>query len=141
MRGKKYNKFHNVLTHSTVNCIKLKDQIQDSINEGKIQFETATSVNVAMVDFSPEKRNRRRPTLGLLLTKAGEEEELTLKKAKSTPKASAIVLCSKCMVECEILVSYDELENSFKFHPKANPVLRSPRENFQLASHKHIRSQ
>lgn len=27
MRGKKYCKFHNVWTHSTTSCIKLKDQI------------------------------------------------------------------------------------------------------------------
>lgn len=36
MRGKTYCKFHNVWTYSTASCIKLKDQIQDWINEGKI---------------------------------------------------------------------------------------------------------
>jgi hypothetical protein len=66
MRGKHYCKFHNVWTHTTASCIKLKDQIQEWINEGKIQFEAAANVEVAMVEFNQAKRNRRRPTLELV---------------------------------------------------------------------------
>lgn len=95
MRGKKDFKFHNVWTHSTTSCIKLKYQIQEWINKGIIQFETAAGVNVAMVEFSQEKRNRRRLTLELLPTKAEEEEEPTPKKAKPTLEASRVVSCSR----------------------------------------------
>lgn len=48
LRGRKYCKFHNTWTHSTVSCVKLKDQIQDWINEGKIQFEPAANVEVEL---------------------------------------------------------------------------------------------
>lgn len=130
MGGKQYCKFHNVWTHATASCVRLKDQIQEWINEGKIQFEAAADVEVAMVEFNQDKQNRRRPTLDLLTTKAGEEEEHIPKKAKPTPEASAVVLCSRCKVQCGIPVSYEEFKNSFKFHPKANPALRSPPENF-----------
>jgi hypothetical protein len=93
-----------------------------------------------VVEFDQQKRNRRRPTLELVTTKAGEEEEPVPKKAKPTPAASTVVLFSHCKVECGIPVNYEEFENAFKFHPKAEPPLRSPLENFQPVSPKHVRS-
>lgn len=96
---------------------------------------------MAMVEFSQERKNKRRPTLELATTKTGEDEEPVPKKAKPTPEGSTVVLCSRCKVECGILVSYEEFENSFEFHPRSEPALRSPLENFQLASRKHVRSQ
>lgn len=56
-------------------------------------------------------------------------------------EASTVVLCSRCKVECEILVSYEEFESSFKFHPKSDPAVRSPPKKFQPASPKHVHSQ
>lgn len=141
MRGKNYCKFHNVWTHSTASCVKLKDQIQEWTNEGRIQFEVVANATVAMVELYRDKRNRRKPTLELLASKPKEKEEPVLKKAKPTPEASTVVLCSRCKVECGIPVSYAEFEDSFKFHPKSAPVMRSPPEHFQPASPKHVRSQ
>lgn len=80
-------------------------------------------------------------TLDLVTTKAEEEAEPVTKKAKPTPAASTVVLCLQCKVEYGIPVSYEEFENSFKFHPKSDPALRSPPENFQPASPKQVRSQ
>lgn len=93
MQGREYCKFHNVWTHNTASCIKMKDQIQVWINEGKIQFEMAAHVNVVMVEVSQEKKSKRRPTVELVTRKSREEEEPIPKKAKPTPEASAVVLC------------------------------------------------
>lgn len=93
------------------------------------------------MEVDQQKQNRRRPTLELVTTKAEGEIEPVGKKAKPTPVASTVVLCSHCKVECGIPVSYEEFENSFKFHPKSDPALRSPPENFQPVSPKQVRSQ
>src|SRR5450756_780339 len=68
----------------------------------------------------------KRQTLELTTSKPEEKEEPIPKKVKPTPEASTVVLCSRCKVECGIPVSYEEFENSFKFHPKADPASRSP---------------
>lgn len=75
-RGRTYYKFHNAWTHNIASCVKLKDQIQEWINEGRIQFKAAANINVAMIDFSQEKKNIRRPTLELLTSKAKEGKNL-----------------------------------------------------------------
>lgn len=129
MWGKAYCKFHNVSTHITASCIKLKDHIQELVNEGRIQFEATTNATIAVIKFSSEQKHRRKPTLELLTLRPKEEEPIP-NKAKPTLKASAAVLCSRCKVECIILVSYEEFENSFKFHPKLAHELHSPPKNF-----------
>lgn len=74
MRGKKYFKFHNVWTYNTASCVKLKDQIQEWVNEGRIQFEIAANTTVAMVELNHDKKNIRKLTLELLTSRPEEEE-------------------------------------------------------------------
>lgn len=104
----------------------MKEQIQGWINEGIIQFEVAANTTVVMVEVSHNKKNRRKPTLELLTSRPEEKDEPTPKKAKPSLEASTMVLCSQCKVDCGIPVSYAEFEDSFKFHPKSDPALRSP---------------
>src|SRR5450756_2670502 len=47
----------------------------------------------------------KRQTLELTTSKPEEKEEPIPKKAKPTPEASTVVLCSRCKVECGIPVS------------------------------------
>ena len=51
LKGKKYCKFHNMWNHNTSNCIKMKDQIQIWLNNGRIQVEGEKTA--ALVDSDP----------------------------------------------------------------------------------------
>ena len=68
-------------------------------------------------------------------------ERVDTKITKPIPEASAVVLCSRCKVECGVPVSYEEFEETVATPAKLISDLRSPPENFQPASPKHVRSQ
>ncbi|XP_062026471.1 uncharacterized protein LOC133742807 [Rosa rugosa] len=110
LKGKKYCKFHNLWNHNTVDCVKLKDQIQVWLNNGSLQVEAPTTAaalvdlnpfpdtGINMVDVNWTRQSRRKPTLDLN-TKGGEEkydEDETPAKTKAKPvgQASSVVLCS-----------------------------------------------
>lgn len=91
IKGKMYCKFHNVWTHNTASCLKLKDQIQEWIDQGRIQFEIATNATIVVIEFSREKKNKRKHILELLTSSHEEEEEPVQKKAKPIPEATSVV--------------------------------------------------
>jgi hypothetical protein len=68
-------------------------------------------------------------------------EQVDSARTKPTLEASAAVLCSRCKVECGVPVSYEEFEKTLATPAKPFSELRSPPENFQPSSPKHIRSQ
>ncbi|KAL6135108.1 hypothetical protein ACLB2K_067336 [Fragaria x ananassa] len=98
----------------------LKDQVQQWLNEGRLVIEEGdtkrspeVSFHVAMVDVVWRKKSDWKIVEE---SDEGDKTEETSGKGKqeAIPEASKVVLCSRCKVECGILVSYAEFKTTIK---------------------------
>ncbi|KAL6225626.1 hypothetical protein ACLB2K_004475 [Fragaria x ananassa] len=98
LAGKTYCKFHNARSHDTSECVQLKDQVQQWLNEGRLVIEEGYTKG------PPEESD-----------KDGDSGEWPREgKQETVPEASRVLLCSRCKVECGILISYNEFETAVK---------------------------
>ncbi|CAL9029559.1 unnamed protein product [Prunus brigantina] len=120
LRNKTYCKFHNVWSHTTINCLVFRNAVQDLIDRKILKFpEKATmgvdqnpfpnaQVNMVNANFPGPDQPRPRLDLGGSARAAAREIPADLEVAKvpetkfSTKEEppKAIVLCSRC--QCEV---------------------------------------
>ncbi|CAN1836506.1 hypothetical protein LINPERHAP1_LOCUS34796 [Linum perenne] len=138
LKGRRYCKWHNSMSHSTDSCVVFRNILQDAIEKGRIKFPEArkdamlvdtdpfpATVGVNMVN--PDFSKIELPRFKLVLDTTPPQEGSSSSNVQSTPASLGRQDEEKLCVQCKRSLNFDEVKPSKPAHQRLGPPPNRPR--------------